>query len=767
MKRNDLRIKLLQLESAMAEANLRNNEDLQNGAFDDGTSIMNDNLNATDFVRDTATSRFDHRKPPKSYHNEDVKPVSKPPAEPSKIHSEDEAPREPSVDSHGSDLISDNEDQREAFGHDVGVHSKNESQPMEQPDAPKNGSTHPDPLRATVLDDLNTKDHINQANDEDVNARTKESPAVHKPVQKAFSQEQNTNATFKRPVELAGSTEDHAIHRAFVLTFRTGVGWKCWDMPISTGEVDDIVESFQKKKKVVLDSCMRLNFDQFEQLQKKIKSCEASDDPILASRSWSFAALRILPKRARFKDISSVQFVLKGVKDSRLAAQKGKKAQQAAKRHRSQDKKPRGQQRTQNVVLPQTAEPPSLTEEHLKKQQTDLDTAQSRLAGVERGRKEQGARNRNKEIPEPIVEVLQPSAGPAQKSQHREEAVRKTVDPAIENIAEIPQSTSPERPLAGKKKKWKQDEKPDPWSFWGKPTSQELENAGENVRTDTEKVGEMHAERPTRAISPSASAVVLHRSNKISPGPTKGLYKSQEAKQKARKYGLMRTKDKDVRRTYVEVTSDPTNPRRGDRKRVIDQEMYTGIQPGFQPAFPPQASFYQQAYPFVYANQYGFPQSQSGYAQPGFPQPAPLNQYLAPPIPAQNIKMPNWWASGQSGRFDTDDDEDEDENEDIDDFHERGRFYTNEEDLSQYMEERNAAPRRPQKTREEHRERDKDLESLFSGVSGHSSLPGAKMDHDVAQYIRQYANIDVETQAGDSDNDYDRDEADRGRQVRR
>lgn len=49
------------------------------------------------------------------------------------------------------------------------------------------------------------------------------------------------------------------------------------------------------------------------------------------------------------------------------------------------------------------------------------------------------------------------------------------------------------------------------------------------------------------------------------------------------------------------------------------------------------------------------------------------------------------------------------------------------------------------------RQRDRDLDSMLSGFSGRTSPGPPKVDRDVANLLRSYANIDIVSQAAESD----------------
>ena len=49
--------------------------------------------------------------------------------------------------------------------------------------------------------------------------------------------------------------------------------------------------------------------------------------------------------------------------------------------------------------------------------------------------------------------------------------------------------------------------------------------------------------------------------------------------------------------------------------------------------------------------------------------------------------------------------------------------------------------------------RDKDIDSLFSGITGHSSLHQANLHPDTLEYLDRYTKLDDATQADNSDAD--------------
>lgn len=86
------------------------------------------------------------------------------------------------------------------------------------------------------------------------------------------------------------------------------------------------------------------------------------------------------------------------------------------------------------------------------------------------------------------------------------------------------------------------------------------------------------------------------------------------------------------------------------------------------------------------------------------------------------------------------------------------RFEMEEEQAAKQHEELQRSKKQKASKRAA-RQRDKDIESLLSGMSGRTSPGPPKVDRDVAKLLRAYANVDIVSQAAGSDDD-DEDELD-------
>ena len=108
-----------------------------------------------------------------------------------------------------------------------------------------------------------------------------------------------------------GSDTCKHTYKTFVACPKSYGEREIWEMPLTASESNNIVSEFNKKNKAILEYCAKLTEDQLDIIEVVINRCKKSDD-VKHSLSWSLVAIKILPKRARGKEIKSLQIVLQG-----------------------------------------------------------------------------------------------------------------------------------------------------------------------------------------------------------------------------------------------------------------------------------------------------------------------------------------------------------------------------------------------------------------------------------------------------------------------
>ena len=100
----------------------------------------------------------------------------------------------------------------------------------------------------------------------------------------------------------------NVAHKAFII-YQHGLLWEYHHLPLSTEELCDLMTTFRQKKKDVWSHYAKTTSEQHIAVEDAIGSCTKSNP----HHTWSLVAAKILPKRARGRDIRNIRIIVQGL----------------------------------------------------------------------------------------------------------------------------------------------------------------------------------------------------------------------------------------------------------------------------------------------------------------------------------------------------------------------------------------------------------------------------------------------------------------------